>query len=130
MGDERSRTDVEVEDLALPVGSRGRIMVRIFRPAKAEGALQAVLYLPDPAAMDEELARELARIAGVAVLVPDDEAAQRIEASHELLRWIVAEGARRRLDGNRVAVMGDGLAAELALRAQVPLWPGPTRPAP
>jgi hypothetical protein len=74
------------------------------------------------------MARELARTERVAVLVP--ESTSDIETVRGLLSWIVAEGARRRLDGARIEVMGDGMAAELAIRAQVPLRSGPTPPEP
>lgn len=121
-------TAVEVEDVALPAGDGSRVMVRIFRPVDVDGGLPVVLYLPDPVGPDDGLPRELARADRVAVLVP--ESARDVETSRELLRWIVTEGARRGLDGNRIALMGDGLAAELALRAQVPLWPRPTPTAP
>jgi acetyl esterase/lipase len=119
---------VEVEDVAIPAGDSGRVMVRIFRPAESQGPLPVVLYLPGPQALDDDAARELAVTEGVAVLVP--ESARDIETSHDLLHWIVAEGARRQLDGGHVALMGDGLVTELAVRAQLPLRPTPTPPAP
>jgi acetyl esterase/lipase len=107
--------DVEVEDVALPLGERRRGLVRIFRPADSMGALPAVLYLGAQGAAGDQLARELAAGVPAAVLVPDDDLAGQLTAGRELLRWIVAEGARRRLDGSRLALIGDRAAAELAL---------------
>lgn len=122
------KPDVEVEDVAMPSGNDGRVMVRIFRPADIEGGLPVVLCLQDPPGPADWMARELARTERVAVLVP--ESTSDIETVRGLLGWIVAEGARRRLDGARIEVMGDGMAAELAIRAQVPLRSGPTPPEP
>ena len=109
------RATVEVEDIALPAGGRGRVMVRIFRPSEVEGLLPVVLYLRDRAGADDRVARDLAARAQAAVLLPDEESDRYLETSYELLRWVAAEGARRRLDGTRIALVGDGPAAELAL---------------
>jgi acetyl esterase/lipase len=109
--DRGPRFEVEVEDLALPAGGHGLVMVRIFRPQEAEGPLPVILFVDD-LATDDRVARELAAGAHAAVLAREDGGCD-LETGYELLRWISAQGGRRRLDGSRIAVVGGGFAAEL-----------------
>jgi hypothetical protein len=104
---------VEVEDVALPTGGPGGALVRIFRPPEVVSALPVVLYLADRAGADDELARALAARSRTAVLVPEEELSRDLESSYLLLCWIAAQGARRRLDGSRIAIVGNGRAADL-----------------
>jgi len=121
------RDDVDVEDVALPLGPGRRTLVRIFRPGQAERALPVVLHLQLGAPLrrrddvpGEWLARELAAGTGAAVLMPELAPAGRhrqrevLEQSYELLCWIAREGARRQLDGSRIALAGGGLGGSLA----------------
>jgi acetyl esterase/lipase len=110
------RADVEVEDIALPPGERGRVLVRIFRPAYGVGVLPVVVYLGAQSAGDDRLVRELAAGVPAAVLVPDADFARQLTVGRELLRWIAGHGERRWLDGGRIALVANGAHAALACR--------------
>lgn len=112
------RGTIEVEDLALPTGDGGRAMVRIYRPPDVGGVLPVVLCLAEGLGADDWLARALAAGTRSAVVVPEELFSRDLESRYELLSWIAEEGARRRLDGSRIAIVGDGRAHELVQLAR------------
>lgn len=122
---------VLVEDLSLPAGPAGRVMVRIFRADHAPRPAPVVLYLGDatpatradrPGKRCDHHLRLIASGARAAVLVPRSDVGR---SSHELeplfaiLCWIVEEGQRRSLDGTRVALAGEGSGAKMCSRLAV-----------
>lgn len=102
---------VEVEDLALPIdGAGGRVLVRIFRAGGIERPLPVVLCTVRPRAdgdHDDRVPRALAAGIPAAVLVAEQPDA--LEQLHGVLLWIAGDGGRRRLDGTRIALVGDEL---------------------
>jgi acetyl esterase/lipase len=110
---DRGAVVVEVEDVALPADGSRAVLVRIFRPPDAEGILPVVLYVAERLRADDSQARTLAVEARAAVVVPERDFSGEAESGYEVLRWIASQGARRRLDGSRIAVVGDGRADEL-----------------
>jgi acetyl esterase len=111
----------------------GDVHVRIVRPAGAEGALPAILYMHGGgwvlgnADTHDRLVRELAAGTGAAVVFveydrsPEAHYPVAIEQGYATAKWIVREGAANELDPDRIAVAGDsvggGMTAALALMA-------------
>jgi acetyl esterase len=112
----------------------GDVRVRIVRPAGAEGALPAILYMHGGgwvlgnAGTHDRLVRELACGAGAAIVFveydrsPEARYPVAIEQGYATARWIGREGAANGLDPDRLAVAGDsvggGMTAALALMAR------------
>jgi acetyl esterase len=115
---------VEVEDVSLPIGDAGRAMVRIFRSEDAPQPSPVVLYLCDQAtgSSQEEPYDQLRDIAAgtqAAVVVPGPAlglAHGDLEPLYQILYWIAQQGQRRRLDGSRVALAGQGTGADVCSR--------------
>jgi acetyl esterase len=109
---------VEVEDVSMPVG----VMVRIFRNREAPKPTPVVLYLSDVPTDGAESERNgdgprgLAAATGAAVLVPTSPPDAGLEPLYAVLCWVAQQGARRWLDGSRVALAGEGMGAELCSR--------------
>ncbi|MDT0468146.1 alpha/beta hydrolase [Streptomyces gibsoniae] len=119
--------DVSEEWLALPGGGGGhRIRVRILRPVGVDGPLPVVLFLHGlgwmltDATEHEHLLADLALGAEAAVVVPEYDRAPEArypvatEQVYAVARWITDRGADRRLDGDRIAVVGASAGANLA----------------
>ena len=112
----------------------GDVRVRIVKPLQAPAALPVILYVHGGgwilgnAGTHDRLVRELAVGAQAAVVFveydrsPEAQYPVAIEQAYAVARWIVAEGAKRGLDAQRLAVAGDSvggnMAAVLALLAK------------
>jgi acetyl esterase/lipase len=123
---------IEIEDLAVPSHEAGvKVPVRIYRPAAAAGPLPVLLWMHaggfviGSIAMDELMARNLARDLAIAVvsvdyrLAPEHPYPAAIEDCYGVLQWIGANAPQLRMDAGRIAVggasAGGGLAASLCL---------------
>ncbi|MEV8436159.1 alpha/beta hydrolase [Actinosynnema sp. NPDC051121] len=105
----------------------GEVPVRIVRPLGATGTLPVVLYVHGAgwvfgnAKTHDRLVRELAVGVGAAVVFPDYSLSPEahypvaLEESYAVARWIVAEGASRGLDAERLAVAGDSVGGNMAI---------------
>jgi acetyl esterase len=106
-------SEIEVEDLALPVAGGGPLLVRVYRPAKLDGPVPVVLFLTS--ADGDESARSLAAGGAEAVVVPEclDGREDLVARAAAVLAWIVRDGERRMLDPAQVRLVCDGAGDEL-----------------
>lgn len=121
----------EIEDIKVDGGPTGSVRVRIVRPAGADGALPAILYVHGlgwifggPVTHDR-LVRELAAGTGAAVvfhdydLAPEAKYPTQIEQVYAVAEWVAASGADYRLDSSRIAVAGDSVGGNMATVATI-----------
>ena len=121
------RPDVEVEDLEIDGGPHGHIKLRLYKPPGAVEALPVVLYLHgagwvfgSPVSHDR-LVRELCAGTGAAVVFldyvrsPEAKYPQANEEAYAAARWIVAHGAEKGLDHERLVVAGDSCGGNMAI---------------
>ena len=104
----------------------GDVRVRIVKPVRAPAVLPVVLYIHGGgwilgnAGTHDRLVRELAVGAGVAIAFveydrsPEARHPVAIEQAYATARWIVAKGADKGLDANRLAVAGDSVGGNMA----------------
>ncbi|WP_088348072.1 MULTISPECIES: alpha/beta hydrolase [Rhodomicrobium] len=123
-----------VEDLRLPVGPTGSVVVRIVRPAAFEPVLPAIVYchgggwVMGGRRTHDRLLRDLANAAGAAIvfvdytLAPEARYPVQNEEAYAVLEYIAVHADRLGLDPARIAVAGDGaggnMAAALTLMAK------------
>ncbi|AQZ70195.1 Lipase [[Actinomadura] parvosata subsp. kistnae] len=117
--------DADVRDLEIPGGPSGKVSIRVFRPAGAQGALPVVLYVHGAgwvfgnAHTHDRLVRELtvrAQAATVFVnysLSPEAKYPTAIEEIYAALQWIAEHGAEHDLDPSRIAVAGDSVGGNM-----------------
>jgi acetyl esterase len=120
------KPDVDVEDIRVPGGPSGEVSVRILRPKGASGVLPAVVYIHGAgwvfgnAHTHDRLIREIAARTGAAVVFPSYSRSPEakypvaIEECYAVATWIAAHGARRGLDGARLAIAGDSVGGNMA----------------
>ena len=124
---------VEAEDVVVGGGRAGTVAIRIYRPSPHRDPLPTLIYARDErrcgdGARSEEdrdgLARALAAGSGAAVALPalPEQGASPAVGDHDALErcyaaaaWTAGHAAPRGLDGERIAVGGDGGGAELAI---------------
>jgi acetyl esterase len=104
----------------------GDVRVRIVKPVNAPGLLPVILYVHGGgwilgnAGTHDRLVRELAVGAKAAVVFveydrsPEARHPVAIEQAYATAQWIVAEGAGRGLDANRMTVAGDSVGGNMA----------------
>jgi acetyl esterase/lipase len=121
------KPEVDDEWITVEGGPTGTVPVRIVKPIGSTGALPVVLYAHGAgwvfgdAHTHDRLVRDLAVGAGAAVVFPEyaraPEARHPVqnEQSYAVAQWVVEHGARRGLDGSRLAVAGDGVGGNMAI---------------
>ena len=117
---------VDEDWVTVPGGPTGEVRARLVRPAGAEGVLPVILYIHGAgwvfgnAHTHDRLVRELAVGARAAVVFPEYDLSPEarypvaVEQNYAVARWIVAEGAGRGLDADRIAVAGDSVGGNMS----------------
>jgi acetyl esterase len=123
---EIAKPAVDDEWVMVHGGPTGQVPVRIVRPAGAEGRLPVILYVHGggwvfgDAHSHDRLVRELAVGAGAAVVFPEYNRSPEarypvaLEQCYAAAQWVVAHGVRKRLDGTRLAVVGDSVGGNMS----------------
>lgn len=141
--------EVQIKDVALPLGPTGSVNIRVIRPAGATGVLPGIVYmhgggwvLGDRETHDR-LIRELATGANAALIFVDYERSPEarypvaIEQGYAVAKYVADNAERLMIDGRHIVIAGDSvggnMAAVIALlakerkgptfRAQVLLYP-------
>src|SRR3954471_5192391 len=126
------KTDVEVEDTAVPGGPSGEVSIRILRPNGATGDLPVILYTHGAGWVfgnshtHDRLIRELAAGTGAAVVFPNYSLSPEaryptaIEEIYAVLEWVAQQGREAGLDGSRIAgdSVGGTMTAAITLLAK------------
>jgi acetyl esterase len=117
---------MQVQDLRLALGPTGSVDVRIIRPDDQRATLPALLYCPGGIGLTgnrrthDRLLRLLARRVGAAVVLVEYEKLPghchpvQLEQAYAVLEHLARNGAALSIDGQRIAVAGDGLGATIA----------------
>lgn len=117
--------EADVEDLTIAGGPSGKVSIRVFRLAGAQGPQPVVLYLHGAAWVfahthSDRLVRELTvRVHAATVFVhhslsPEAKYLTALEETCAAPLWISKEGAAHGLDPDRVAVVGDSVGGNMA----------------
>lgn len=116
------KPDVDEKWITVPV-EVGDVRVRIVKPAGTTGVLPVVLYVHGGgwilgnAGTHDRLVRELAVGAEAAVVFveydrsPEAKYPVAIEQAYATAQWVTTKGAEEGLDGSRMVVAGDSVAA-------------------
>ncbi len=128
------RPDASIEDTTLPVGPKGVVHVRIIRPREIAGTMPAIVYLhgggwvAGGADTHDRLVREIAIGTQTAVVfvkfgrAPEAKFPIPVEEAYAATEYIAQCGTRLKIDGTRLAVVGDGtggnIAAAVALKSK------------
>ncbi|WEH38145.1 alpha/beta hydrolase [Streptomyces sp. AM 2-1-1] len=122
---EIEKPSITEEWITVQGGPTGSVKARIVKPAGATGTLPVILYIHGAgwvfgnAHTHDRLVRELATGAGAAVVFPEYDLSPEhrypvaIEQNYAVARWVVTEGARKGLDGGRIAVAGDSVGGNM-----------------
>ena len=121
------KPEVNDEWVEIAGGPTGTVRLRIVKPLDAQGELPVILYIHGAgwvfgdAHTHDRLVRDLAIGSNAAVVFPEydrsPEAAYpvAIEQSYAAAQWVVNDGARKGLDGSRLAVSGDSVGGNMAI---------------
>jgi acetyl esterase/lipase len=121
-----AKPDVEVENITISGGLVGEVSIRIVRPRQATTSLPAILYVHGSSWVvgdqhtHARLVDELAVGATAAVVIPDysrspeEQYPTALEESYAALRWTAERSEKHRLDGTRIAVVGDSAGGNIA----------------
>jgi acetyl esterase len=128
------RPDASIEDTTLPVGPRGAVHVRIVRPREIADATPAVLFfhgggwVAGGVDTHDRLVREIAIGAHTTVVfvkfsrAPEAQFPIPVEEAYAATAYIAQHGTNLKIDGTRLAVVGDGtggnIAAAVALKSK------------
>ena len=122
---EIAKPDADIEDLTVEGGPTGQVQLRIVRPTGATGTLPVILYIHGAGWVfgnhhtHDRLIRELAVGTGAAVVFPDYDRSPEarypvaLEQNYAAAQWIVREGGKHGLDGNRLAIAGDSVGGNM-----------------
>lgn len=118
--------DVQIKDVALPIGPTGTTNIRVIRPAGATGVLPVIVYmhgggwvLGDRETHDR-LIRELAIGANAALVFVDYERSLEarypvaVEQGYAVARYIADNAEKLMVDGNRIVIAGDSVGGNMA----------------
>ena len=117
--------NVEIKDIALPVGPTGQTNVRVMRPMGAGGVLPVIVYmhgggwvLGDRETHDR-LVRELAVGANAALVFVDYDRSPEaryptaIEQGFAVAKYVATNAEKLMIDVNRMAVAGDSVGGNM-----------------
>ncbi|MFJ5304445.1 alpha/beta hydrolase [Streptomyces sp. NPDC088350] len=122
---EIAKPAVDEEWITVPGGPTGSVRARIVKPAGASGPLPVIVYIHGAgwvfgnAHTHDRLVRELAVGANAAVVFPEYDLSPEarypvaIEQNYTVAQWVVAEGATKGLDADRIAVVGDSVGGNM-----------------
>lgn len=114
------------EDRTLPVGPKGSVRIRIFKPEGAIGSLPVVIYLHGggwvlgDAASYNRFVREIVGGTGAAVVFveysrsPEERYPVPLEECYAAAKWVAEHGRELGLDATRLAVAGDSAGGNMA----------------
>ncbi|NUT45176.1 MAG: alpha/beta hydrolase [Thermoactinospora sp.] len=120
------KPDVDEEWITVPGGPTGQVRARIVKPAGSTGPLPVIIYIHGAgwvfgnAHTHDRLVRELAVGAAAAVVFPEYDLSPEhrypvaIEQNWTVAQWVVAEGASKGLDPERIAVAGDSVGGNMS----------------
>ncbi len=117
---------VKIEDLALPVGPRGDVRIRILRPESSRDPLPCLVYLHGggwvlgDASTYDAFMRKLVHGTGAAVVFveyrrsPEERYPVPLEECYAAIKWVAEHGAELQIDATRLAVAGDSAGGNMA----------------
>ena len=117
---------VDIEDTALPVGPTGVLPARIVRPKNILGSLPVVMFfhgggwVAGDMHTHDRLVREISIAVPAAVVLvgfglsPEAHFPVAIEEAYAATAYVVNNGRALRVDGTRLAVVGDGTGGNMA----------------
>lgn len=121
-----TKLPVEIEDLTIPVGPKGRTNIRIIRPNNDGSKLPVVMYfhgggwiLGDKNIYDN-IVREISHGAQAAVIFvdydksPESQYPIAIEEAYAATKYIAQNGIEFNLNSSKLAVMGDSVGGNMA----------------
>ncbi|HEX7286210.1 MAG TPA: alpha/beta hydrolase [Candidatus Angelobacter sp.] len=121
-----SQLPAKTEDRTLPVGPRGSVRIRTFKPEGADGSVPVVMYfhgggwvLGDAATYDH-LMRKITNGATAAVVFveysrsPEERYPVPVEECYAATKWVVEHCSELGLDASRLAVAGDSAGGNMA----------------
>jgi len=115
----------DTEDRVLPTGPTGEVAVRIYRPKGAQGVLPVVMYLHGGGWVlgskntHDRLLRDMVNATGAAFVFvsytpsPEAQFPTSLEQCYAATKYVAEHGKELRLDGGRLAVMGDSVGGNL-----------------
>jgi len=121
----------DTEDRVLPTGPTGEVAVRIYRPKGAQGVLPVVMYLHGGGWVlgskntHDRLLRDMVNATGAAFVFvsytpsPEAQFPTSLEQCYAATKYVAEHGKELRLDGGRLAVMGDSAALSALLPRRV-----------
>jgi acetyl esterase len=118
--------DVQIKDVALPLGPTGSVNIRVIRPAGAAGVLPAIIYmhgggwvLGDRETHDR-LIRELSTGANAALVFVDYERSPEarypvaIEQGYAVAKYVAENADKLMIDGKHLVIAGDSVGGNMA----------------
>jgi len=118
--------EVQIKDLALPLGPTGSTSIRVIRPAGATGVLPAIIYmhgggwvLGDRETHDR-LIRELAVGTNAALVFVDYERSPEarypvaIEQGYAVAKYVADNAEKLMVDGKHIVIAGDSVGGNMA----------------
>jgi acetyl esterase len=118
--------DVQIKDVALPIGPTGTTNIRVIRPAGATGVLPVIVYMHGGGWVlgdrdtHDRLIRELAVGANAALVFVDYERSPEarfpvaIEQGYAVAKHIAANAEKLMVDGDRIVIAGDSVGGNMA----------------
>lgn len=121
-----AKLPADVDDLDIPVGTEGRVSVRIVRPKGNKETLPAVMYFHGGGWVlggkdtHDRLVREIANGANAAVVFvnftpsPEAKYPTPVEEAYAATKYVSENGEKLNLDSSRLAVAGDSVGGNMA----------------
>ncbi|MNZ48804.1 Carboxylesterase NlhH [compost metagenome] len=122
---EVDKLPVNIEDLTIEGGPKGRVSIRLLRPQNATGKLPIILYIHGAGWVfgnehtHDRLIRELAVGAEACVvfpnysLSPEAKYPTAIEEIYEVLKWVERNSEGQGFDINNISVAGDSVGGNM-----------------
>ena len=120
------KPNANIEDMTFPVGPMGAVVVRIVRPKNAVGIIPVVMFFHGGGWVagdfdtHDRLVREIAVAVHAAVVfvafgrAPEAQYPIAVEEAYAATEFVVNNADSLKLDGTRLAVVGDGAGGNMA----------------